>query len=483
MYHPFHRLISACAVKSSVNLSVINTLFALSIASYYVGMQSMPKPFHWHSRLKLSMITEEVCQFIEAWSPPTLIQSHSNPFVIRGQYSRVNIQRSVFRGYEAGFKAQVSEVINQEAALRKQMYNHFLTNSTLASYGNLENLRVRFDFLEIQTTGNGANLRNVYWIPGVKESSIFPTFAKVVGFRSSIKPRALVSDAIWDIRARLWDGGFRDAREGAWDNSNEITLPTSSQLMEPLTPLLSTLSQVVDTTVQIPLPLRCTEEFTEPLENVFSSSLGAAPSSLLHFPETEEQASDTRGSFPLAPSAPLAPPFTDEQLPLLSAEVLAEGDVEMLEEVIAVQDEAIAHPTIPIAHGPLQDFSVYESRITTGDRVLKAWIMRLYGWGRKYMEDTPYCVALLETALAGQFQPHINLSWEEDDDNDLSKRRNDLFYAYLHAIDWSKTSFEQLYPEGAKKVIHNAKDDALLYAYEFPLKLNVRAYKDEDFPH
>lgn len=150
---------------------------------------------------------------------------------------------------------------------------------------------------------------------------------------------------------------------------------------------------------------------------------------------------------------------------------------------LGLEGTAVNTPIAQLPQESLLHWEQYMLRVKWNNPLLKFWLMKLAPGGRVKAEEIPFRRALIETLLSDKFQPYINEFWEEQTvDAKIRRLRVDFNEAYLVAIDWAATRFKRLFLIKGSKDLHLVDEDAYVYAYNFPLKLGVRAYYDEDFP-
>lgn len=108
------------------------------------------------------------------------------------------------------------------------------------------------------------------------------------------------------------------------------------------------------------------------------------------------------------------------------------------------------------------------------------WLMKAVSGNIGSVDAFQFRNALIKTLLSSEFQSFINQDWETENDNEIQNLRRDFFYAYIKAIDWSKTSFRRLYLIEESEDMHTVDLDAFTEAYEFPLRLEIHVYRMED---
>ncbi len=139
---------------------------------------------------------------------------------------------------------------------------------------------------------------------------------------------------------------------------------------------------------------------------------------------------------------------------------------------------------------------------TSNNPLFIFWLMKVAPESPVPEEEIPFRKAFVKTMLSPEFQPFINGSWEGEDEEDeegqedadasdikkkrtafYKKKRADFFYAYMKNVKWPKTPFGFLFPpEVEVEDWHHVKEDTFLAGYEFPLRFRgVHPYKDEDF--
>ncbi len=124
-------------------------------------------------------------------------------------------------------------------------------------------------------------------------------------------------------------------------------------------------------------------------------------------------------------------------------------------------------------------------KINSKSALLRFWLMKLAPGSQIIPKEIPFRKALVETLLSPKYQSWITDSWDpaedaEDDDMEMKQRRADFSMDYMRAVDWPKTPYKWLFLT-EEEDFHQVNEPAYIYAYEFPLKRGIRAYKDEDF--
>lgn len=163
-------------------------------------------------------------------------------------------------------------------------------------------------------------------------------------------------------------------------------------------------------------------------------------------------------------------PLTRNKIPILTAEPALPLEEE-------VQTAAIPTPSAPTV--ALQPWHTYI--VTSNNPLLRFWLMKLAPGSTIAPEEIPFRKALIKTLLLPKFQSYVGLAWEEEDALDMQQRRGEFCRTYLKAVDWAATPFERLFLTEAEDW-HQVNEPAYGEGYDFPLKLGVRVYKDEDFP-
>lgn len=180
-------------------------------------------------------------------------------------------------------------------------------------------------------------------------------------------------------------------------------------------------------------------------------------------------------------------------------------DIQELEGVTTENKEevvsSLTHPIIPKPEEKTENnadtfpaWFTYKRRLESP--LLKLWLMKLAPGSSVKPKEIPFRRALIETLLSEEFQPHIGPNWEPpigpgwepsgeevdgNDDEDIKARRRNFHDTYLKKVDWAATRFKRLFLIDGSEDFHQVNEEAYLKAYNFPLKLGVRVYRDEDF--
>jgi hypothetical protein len=156
--------------------------------------------------------------------------------------------------------------------------------------------------------------------------------------------------------------------------------------------------------------------------------------------------------------------------------------VEQVQVTLREEPVEIAPPSpTPLAkNNTLQPWNTYI--VSSNNPLLRFWLMKLAPESNIDPEEIPFRKALVETLLSPEFQSYVTLDWEEEDvDDQLRHRRANFCTTYMEKLDWSATRFERLFHTESRDW-HQVNEDAYVFAYNFPLRLGVHAYRDEDFP-
>lgn len=427
MYHSLYKVIPAAVIKKQVGLHVVNTFFALSLASYYVSTYYAPQIQHWPLHLRF--------------------------FAQKEDTSLINLQ--------------------------------VLGNDSPFLFGTLHS--ISYDGL-VSGARNTQNVHTVLNRNGVPTLNIEPNspqhFPNVSPFNTPPTPEnIIVSEMAAKRNLSVKKAGIQDelipvpssAYHHTFQPQNVSSVPTV-----PASPLLST------PTIPLDEPLFLSTTMGHTLMPVSPITLEDIP--IRVSPESKIIPSSTVFSKTEDPMLRHVNQLQTQNVSLPNVEAFPSPENTRIEDGSIAPAPGFKLPDSSTrSQDSLLSWKTYMPRVKFPSFLLEL-CLRILAPGCVDQEEIPFRRALIDTLLSDKFQPHIYSLWTEDDlwaqDNDdkIKGLRRKFFFTYLHAVDWSQTRFERLYKKDAIPDIHTIEEDAFSYAYDFPLKLGIRVYRDEDFP-